>query len=311
MARKCPYYIYLLLLLAVCCSALLFVGGPGGESGRLFQAAWQVGHILCFALWAFLYVFWRRAGTFVRLLVEALLLTLFCGGATELIQARIGRTGDWADLVADLLGCVMGVLVYCSFWRRASGRRLLPVQLLVLLFLLWSLVPLGKVVADEIVAAHQFPLLSGFETPLESSRWSGSAARFVDHRYAFSGEASLCVQLTTQLYSGLGLRDFVSDWSAYRYLSLQVYNPETEPLQLYLRVHDRLHSESQYAYSDRYNTSFKLHQGWNQLLVPLAKVVVAPRTRQLDLAQIAGMGIFVGQLEHSRQIYLDEVQLLY
>lgn len=311
MARRYPYSIYLLLILAVCCTALLFVGGPGGESGRLFQAAWEIGHIICFALWAILYLFWRRTGTFARLLAEALLLTLICGGAAELIQSQIGRDGDWGDLAADLIGCATGVLLYYSCWRRECNRRLFLVHCLVIVLLIWSFIPLAKVVADELISARQFPLLSGFETPLESSRWSGSAARFVDRNHAFSGDASLCVELTTQLYSGLGLRNFVSDWSGYRYLSMQVYSPDKDLLQLHFRIHDRLHRENLNAYSDRYNASFKLHQGWNQLLVPLNKVVTAPKGREMDMEHIAGMGVFVGQLERPRQICLDDVRLLH
>jgi hypothetical protein len=309
MARTYPYYIYLLLILTLGCSALFFVGGPGWESGRLFQAGWEVGHIVCFALWAFLYVYWRGSGKFVRSLAEALLLTLLLGGAVELIQSQIGREGDWGDVAADLLGCATGVLVYYSH-RRRHRLRLVPVQFLVLLLLVWSLIPLTKVVADEVIGSRQFPLLSGFETPLEISRWGGSAVRSVDRSYAFSGEASLRVQLTAQRYSGLELRDFVSDWSGYRYLSLQVYNPEKESLLLYFRVHDRSHRASQNAYSDRYHSSFKLHQGWNQLMVPLAKVAAAPKSRVMDLGHVAGVGIFVGQLVRPRQIYIDEIRLL-
>ena len=128
MMRRSPCYIYLLLLMASCCALLLFIGGPGSDSGRILKTAWELGHIVCFALWALLYGYWRRGGGWVRLLLEALVLAFVVGGAVELIQTRIGRDGSWADLGNDLLGSVTGVLVYLSFWRRERSWLLWPLR---------------------------------------------------------------------------------------------------------------------------------------------------------------------------------------
>ncbi len=307
MRQRYPYFFYLLFGLACCCAALLFVGGPVGDSGRVFGALWELGHIVCFGLWAFVYAYWRKDSRFLFLLVLALVFTFLVGGAVELIQTQIGRDGDWLDLCHDLIGCLVGLLVYFWGWQVTTRRTLLLFSAIALGLLVWSFVPLAKVVYDESVELNQFPLLCGFETPLEISRWSGSAVRSVDGTVAFSGRFSMRVELSTQRYSGLGLGDFSSSWEGFRYVELQVYNPEKELLLLHFRIHDHRHDN---AYTDRYNNSFNLHQGWNQLIVPLADVRQAPRNRELDLSEVASLGIFVGKLERPRVIYVDEVRLL-
>jgi hypothetical protein len=168
----------------------------------------------------------------------------------------------------------------------------------------------GKVLVDDVISWRQFPLLSGFETPLEKTRWGGSARREVSHDIYFSGSSSLKVKLTKQRYSGIGLKDFPRDWSACRAVNLQVFKPDTDPLKVHFRIHDQEHREHKNTYSDRFNTSFDLMPGWNHLRVSLEQVMQAPKNRLMDMTNIAGMGLFVGKLDHPRTIYLDDVKLL-
>lgn len=304
-----PCRFYILLPVALVSALLLFVGGPDYDSLRSFRYGWGIGHLICFALWSYLYALWRSDRSFERLLLEIVVLSLLIGGLTEIIQAGIGRQGSWLDLGSDLVGGLCGVALapqragYLQYW----AVKLFRVAVVVLT--LWGLLPFARVVVDDLVAWRQFPLLSGFETPFEVSRWSGSAARSIDRDISFAGQASLQVRLNTQRYSGIGLKDFPQNWDGYRAVGLQVYNPAAEPLTLHFRIHDRFHRQYDNAYSDRFNTSFQLHTGWNQLRVTLAEVAAAPKERTLDLRQVAGLGVFVGKLERPRTIYLDEVKL--
>ncbi len=332
MVRSCgfpPYYLFVdifynlvamkifglkqstfLIPLALIFAVLLFVGGPDSSSLRSFRYVWGVGHLFCFALWTYFYVEWRPAQPFRRQVVEVFILTFLVGGMVELIQSQIGREAAWQDLGNDLIGSMLGMAFVAPSRKTVSRWTLRAFQLPVVLLACWSLFPVAQVLVDDVIARQQFPLLSGFETPLEISRWSGSAHREVSNEIAFSGQSSLKIRLSTHLYSGLGLKDFPRDWSGYRSISLQIFNPESEPLKLHFRVHDLYHSDHDNAYSDRFNTTFSLHQGWNHLQVPLQKIAHAPKTRQLDLTQVGGMGVFVGKLKKSRTIYLDDVRLL-
>lgn len=300
--------LYIFLPIAALCVVFLFIGGPGSDSLRSYRYLWGTGHLFCFALWVYLYVAVREGGAPQRVIVESLLLVFLVGGLTELIQANIGREATLLDLGNDLVGGLVGLFFFSALKNDLSRLYLKLVQLPILILVFWSLFPSAKVIVDDLVSWNQFPLLSGFETPLEATRWSGSARRNINHQISFTGQSSLQISLSTQRYSGIGLKDFPRDWEGYGFVSLQVFNPDSEPFQLHLRIHDHAHNN---VYSDRYNTSFDIRPGWNQLKVSLADVIEAPKNRQFDLAHVAGMLVFVGKLKQPRTIYLDDVRLIH
>ncbi|WP_139167607.1 VanZ family protein [Desulfuromusa kysingii] len=301
---------YLLSLLALLAAVFLFVGGPGPDSLRSFRFIWGMGHLFCFALWAYLYVCWRTPLSFKRSLLEIFLFATLFGALSELIQSQIGREAAWSDLGNDIVGALAGLCFFAESRKTIAKWQLKALQIPLLLLVLWILLPVGKVIVDDLISWRQFPLLSGFETPLEKTRWGTGARHEISQSVAFSGRSSLRIKLTTQRYSGLGLKDFPHDWRGYRTISLQVFNPDEEKLTLHFRIHDQQHRQYQNAYSDRFNTSFAINPGWNHLQVPLETVAHAPKDRLMDMGHIAGMGLFVGKLSRPRTIYLDEVRLL-
>ena len=288
----------------------MFVGGPDADSLRSFRYVWGMGHLFCFALWSYLYTCWRKSLQFKRILFEVFILAIVLGGLSELIQSQIGREAAWPDFGNDIVGAIGGLVFFSESRKMISPWQLKCLQVPVLLLALWSFWPVGKVIVDDVVSRRQFPLLSGFETSLEKTRWGGSARRQISHDIYYSGTSSLQINLTRQRYSGLGLRDFPHDWSDHRSVSLQVFNPDMDSFTLYFRIHDQHHRDHQNTYSDRFNTSFDILPGWNHLEVSLAQVVQAPKTRKMDMTKIAGMGLFVGKLDRPRTIYLDDVKLL-
>lgn len=305
--KKSDKQLYLLLPPALLCTLLLFVGGPDYCSLRSIRYAWGIGHLLCFGLWSLVYSLWRGDRSFLRLVMEVIILTFFFGGLTELLQTGIGREASWQDLGNDMLGSLTAICFFSDGRKRPARPRLWLWQAPVGVALLWALIPTAKVMVDDLAAWSQFPLLAGFESPLEVGRWQGSARRRISRQVQYSGLAALEVTLSTQHYSGLGLRNFPRDWTGYRLLQLQVHNPQENPLTLHFRIHDQHHNNQ---HSDRYNQTFQLQPGWNKLQISLDDVLRGPRTRPLDLSRVAGMGVFVGKLARPRTIYLDEVKLL-
>ncbi len=295
---------------ALVCAVLLFVGGPGPDSLRSVRHAWVSGHLVCFALWGYLYLSWRGNLPIRRLLIEVVLLSFVVGGMTEILQSLVGREPSWRDVFNDVLGGLLAVFFFAPGRHQLVAQLRKLTQLLLLLVVVWSLVPFSRALVDDIISRHQFPLLSGFETPFEQTRWGGKSRRYRDEEIVYRGQQALRVELVAGWYPGVFLNFFPSDWRGYTALQMHVHHPLPEPLELHLRIHDQHHRDFDNAHPDRYNLALLLEPGWNRIRVMLADVVNAPRERELDLRRVAGVGLFAVSLEDPQVISIDEVRLL-
>ncbi|MGB5297698.1 MAG: VanZ family protein [Thiogranum sp.] len=292
-------------------SALLFVGGPDYYSSRSFKHFWNIGHIVYFALLAGLLSRWslvfRMSLAWQWTII--LVITLLLGVSIEFMQHGAMRTPDSRDVLRDMTGSLL-VLVFGSL-----GSKLQPVnwqlslQFFVLALSLVQLWPLTKSLVDEAIARHQFPLLSGLETPFEIDRWTGSARVSVETKASISQGKLLKLSLTTDQYSGAALKYFDGNWASARTLKISLYNPDADPLQVTCRIHDLQHADGDEEYEDRFNRSFRLMQGWNHIEINLNEVKESPASRNMDMSRIRGLGLFVVSLPTSRTLYIDNVQL--
>ena len=293
------------LLLSGLCGLFLFVGGPGADPLRSVKELWDIGHIVCFALWGYGYATWRR-GAFLKVGVEVIILSLCVGALTELIQSQIGRSPSFSDVMSDLFGGALGYLLYC-FWRYKASCWYAWLALVVAsVFSAVLVAPTAKTVADDFISWRQFPVMADFESPFEYLRWSGSAGRRVVGKKGDPGQHRLRVTFSTQRYSGIALRSTQADWRGFSVFRLTVFNP-ADAFTMHLRIEDRLHDNS---YSDRYNHSVVIEPGENLIEIPLKKIAQAPKLRQLDLGQIRKVGLFVGKLTVPKTVYIDDVALI-
>ncbi|MCL2340263.1 MAG: succinyl-CoA synthetase subunit beta, partial [Proteobacteria bacterium] len=75
------------------------------------------------------------------------------------------------------------------------------------------------------------------------------------------------------------------------------------------RIHDNQHRKHDMEYQDRFNQTFTLAPGWNDLSISLDKVKTAPRGRTMDMEHIEGFGLFVVRLPQPQALYLDHIYL--
>ncbi len=293
------------LLLSCTCGIFLFIGGPAPDSLRSIKELWNLGHIICFALWGYGYSWWRQR-PFPRGMTEVLVFAFCSGALTELIQSQIGRDASFEDLWHDVIGGFLGFLfLFCWRTNRYWQRLLTALCLAAVTFGL--LIPTFRATFDDLVAWYQFPLLAGFESRYEGLRWSGSASRKVVNHHAISGHHAMRVKFSTQRYSGITLHSVHQNWKSHALLHLQVFNPGVDQFVLYIRIDDKLHNNE---YTDRFNSSFTIRPGVNTLEIPLATVEQAPKNRLLDLSQVTSVGLFVGKLTTPRILYVDDVRLI-
>lgn len=103
------------LVLAVIIAVLTLVpmpaGGPAGSD--------KAYHVLAFASLAFPLPLVRPRWT-----VWVILGVIAYGGVIEMIQPFFGRQAEWADLVADGVGAILGAIVarQLGLWLRRSRR---------------------------------------------------------------------------------------------------------------------------------------------------------------------------------------------
>ena len=300
---KWPVILILLLF------PLFFIGGPDYYSSRSFKNFWNVGHVVFFALFSYqLLIHGRlfRNKSFFQNLFLCLFISTILGFFIEFAQNGFNREVDINDLWRNLLGASIGF--FLSPMASNKLTKTIVLYFLAAILILQS-IPWFLVLADEIKANLTFPVLSDFESEVEATRWSGNAAFTINDEMAFSGDHSLRVDLGTEKYSGIGLRYFPKDWSEYQNLIFEIFNPG-DNLEINVRIHDRLHTQGEELYSDRFNRKLTLHKGWNTINIELENVASAPVTRQMDLSSVSGLGVFVVEQSVAKRIYLDAVKLV-
>lgn len=124
-----------------------------------------------------------------------------------------------------------------------------------------------------------------------------------------NGNFALKAFLSTEKYSGIGLRYFPENWDTARALTFSVYNPGEEVV-LHYRIHDWKHTGEHQEFENRFNGRNSLAAGWNTIRVPIEEIVNGPKQRKMDLAHIRGLVFFVTEQAYERVLYFDDIRLL-
>ncbi len=231
------------------------------------------------------------------------------GGIIELIQPYFGRTASWRDIGFNLLGGCFGLLFFTPSRRWNPGRRcLLWARFVVLAVAIIMFSGPALALWDMLGAARQFPVLSDFETVTEIRRWSSGK---IDRGFAGHGRASLRVYLEAgEKYPGTTLLNSFGDWTGQSFFAFSVHNPAPEPLFLTVSIRDHEHFGRGGKYEDRFNRSFRIEQGWNEIRIPIENIKNAPLERTLELDNLAEVVFFTVDLPEPRIMHLDYVRLI-
>lgn len=286
-----------------------FFGGPTHYAPRSLLETWNLGHLLFFMLFVCLLDEKRDEGFSWCWVLIVFVASLGLGILIEFIQSGVnGRQPSTYDIVCDGLGAILGVLWVC--WRDSSRKRRGVLLFIAVLISVWVLSPVATALVDEWQARKDFPLLADFENPNELSRWSGSASYQQSQEQVTHGKFSLKISLTTATYSGVSLHYFPHDWRGLSRLHFSVFNNSVNDLSLTVRAHDKKHEQGPQHYRDRFNRSFTLHQGWNDINIPLADIENSPKGRRMDMANIRSLGLFVIRQLKNKSIYVDNMRLV-
>lgn len=301
MSRRLLY----LVLLFVLAGLLLFVPMPITPTyfARTIENA---GHTPLFFLLTLGLLFVLRTDprfTGARLYAAAGMVGAGTGFLSEVIQRPLARDASWEDVVADALGVVLALAVYALFERRSPLRRWHRVTagVVAVVCIAIFIMPIVRMTRAYLHRNGQFPVLADFHSRLELY-WTVSIGvnRFIV-------DDVLAVEFGNEEFPGVSFHEPVPDWRQYKTLLIDVENPDSRPLELVVRVHDRKHSR---AFNDRYNKSFPLAAGERRTLkIPLEDIRRGPRLRLMDMAHISDITLFKGAREGSRTLHIHTLKL--
>jgi hypothetical protein len=289
-----------------------FIGGTDYYDPRSLKELWNLGHFFFFALLVLVLdsnLCSMGRSVFFRIFA-AFLTSVVVGLSIELIQLNVdGRFFSWSDVISDLSGGAIALL-----WKtrhKLPGFRSILSGFVLIILVLVNLFPVATALTDEYRSYKDFPLLAGFESAAELSRWAdGRAGLSMVSSPRLQGRYSAKIMLTTDEYSGVSLQYFPGDWSGRKSLAFNVFNPG-QPISLHYRVHDYLHQvNTTQPYNDRFNRKTILEYGWNEIVIPLKDIIEAPQGRAMDVTKIRGFGIFVIKQTQRHVLFLDNVRLL-
>lgn len=278
---------------------------------RSLEQVWIIGHMLIFFAGCYLsYMVFPalRDQPFFSQIVLILSVTLLISFLIEGTQTFIpGRFGSIKDVAANVSGAMA-----CLALKNRLTLKTLPFHVAALILVAFFFWPLLRSLSDESIAYRQFPLLAGFQTPLEKTRFRGDPGQLtVTDQYALYGSRSLRVKLGTETYSGFSLAYMPGNWESYSALRFAVYNPQPNDVLLTTRIHDTPHARSDnMLYEDRYNRRFTIYsEKWTIISIPLGDVEASPENRKMDMKNISNIGFFVTREPEPLTLYIDYIRL--
>jgi VanZ family protein len=301
-----PRRLLYLLILFVLAGLLLFVPLPiaPNYAGRTIEDA---AHTPLFFLVTLGVLFTMRSHPRFQgaaLYALAGMIGIGAGFISEVIQRPLARDASWEDVAADAVGSFLALAVYAMFERRTKLRawQRLGALVVALSCIAIFLAPLVRMARAYVHRNGQFPVIADFHSRIELY-WTlsiGVNREIVDD--------ALEVELAADEFPGVSFHEPVPDWRAYRTLIIDVANPDAEPLDLGVRVHDRQHRRSNF--NDRFNRHFDLKPGERRTLrIPLEDIRHGPRQRLMDMAHISDITLFRGDHTGSRHLRVYSLRL--
>lgn len=175
-------------------------------------------------------------------------------------------------------------------------------NIFILLFCVLFIAACEKIPSKELVL-FDFESESVFDEFL----WKCHTLFSLSDDHVVQGKKSLMLELYSSAYPGLSPALKHHDWRGYQALCFEVYNPSPETVNLVLRIDDK---KDALEFSDRYNKSFKLLPGANQLKIPLDSLKTSGTKRPLGLKNIYRFLVFMSHPDKKYVLYLDYFRLI-
>ncbi len=287
---------------------------PNGD--LTYEAIQNFSHFLLFAFlgWAVLFLVHRHIG--VRYW-KAVLATgaglIGLGFAIEVFQVRLAsRDASFADVVLDVAGIVVGVLVFSmpSLIRRKSKVRSVAAVCVILITVAVSMRTVVPLIGFDLMRPP-IPVIRSFNHPFSTAKIETNGGA---HYTREMSDQQLCCVLRMVFepapYSGIVFHERSGRWSDYERLTIKIYSYLADTRQISLRINDGLHNN---LYEDRYNGSFPIMPGFNELTVSLSQIVMMGNSksvgRKMNIDDVNRIQFFTTDIQSSFAFDLLSIEL--
>ena len=289
---------YWLALLLLPVASLFFIGGPNGVAAPFLRYAWNMGHIAFFVVATVAYSHFRPFKSTLQVfyyLASVLILSFIIEGA----QSTFGRSMSTMDILRNLIGCALALWFVARPFLHISVISFLSFVLAI------DLAGLAAAGYTDFLIQTRKPIVEDFESEFSIARWNGNLVSSTEH--VFAGQYSGKVIFLPSKYPTVMLFPTLQDWTGYTRFEMTIFNPENEPMDINIRLHDKMHAlSSAQQYNDRFNAVFELQSGWNTLSYRLEDIQNAPTSRAIDMNAIYALGLFLHDTQSTTELYFDE-----
>lgn len=287
-------------LALVLAAALLLVPLPGWWRGIWQSKLLDLSHVPLFAVITLL--LWHRW----RSVASAVAVAVLLAALAEPLQALVGRSPDWGDLLRGVCGAVATAGGILAWTQRRQLGIVFAGGAVALTALAWPLYDSFPYFLDSFEGVRSFPVLADFQTPREMLRWRTRQAELtrVERGNRFAGRLEFIPGEYPYPYGAL--RPICRDWSGYDRLCCAFSVEGQEALELVVSLRSGSGDEggtSHFQQSRRYEPGQHL-ACWN-----LAEAVPRAEPRALDLADMWIVQFFVEEPQRRRVIHVHRVWL--
>ncbi len=290
---------------------LIVIYGLFGISGgllesRLAKAIWDMNHLVVFFIGnLFLFhIFPAVKPNKILNIVFLLAAMIIISGGIEFVQKHIGRSPSYDDIALNMAGSLLAIAAYLVFYKvMLYGRYYIAgILLLIALIMTW---PNIRFFIAEFNNYRQFPVLADFSQYFAINPWRSESARFkINNDYELE-----VTFLPEQDYSNISYGSFYGQWDQYHELVIETKSLEHEKLDLLVRLHDEQHKNYYYLYDDLFYKKVELVPGDNTIIIPVADIFTAPKSRRMDLDNLDELIMFMSDLKQPRTIVIKKIYL--
>ena len=281
------------------------------------------GHVVVFAIVAIVaFGFGRSWGlSYFNNYCQAALVGLICGVGIEAVQYPLAeRDASLGDIGRDAIGVAAGLLVVAGLvsFRQATRRSWLwrvPALLVAIGLISFGVFPVFDCLSAQRMRDVTAPVLMGTETLWWERYLSSNAADWwlddapVD--WPGNGDGKVCHVAfhPDDNYPGIHLRELWGNWSSADSFSFDIYSQMPETVELEVRINDQQHDQAGDDYYDRFNSVQRIRPGFQSISIPISEIRAAPKTRNMDMANIRGLFFFLPHPKFETHLQFDNIRL--